>query len=121
MTEKAVGKPSAHDRQRVYGTGVDAVDRRSARRRECQSACAERSDHEQNQERAHAVVAEALPHLCEKEDGEAARMTEPVPRRHHCPANSDACEFLASQWPFSRATRYVTRYRRLHGVVPEIP
>ena len=43
---------------------------------EAQAAGGERRRHEEDQQRAHAVVAEALPHLGEEERGQAARVAE---------------------------------------------
>ena len=43
---------------------------------ESQAAGRDRRRHEEQQQRPHAVVAEALPHLGEEQGGEAARVTE---------------------------------------------
>ena len=52
--------------------------RRSSRARvgEAEPAGRHRRDHVEDEERAHAVIAEALPHLGEEQRGEAARMAE---------------------------------------------
>src|SRR5262249_56330732 len=55
---------------------VRAVDRRCARVGEAKSSCGDGSDHVEDEERAHAVVAEALPHLGEEQRRETAWMTE---------------------------------------------
>ena len=50
---------------------VRAVDRRALGVGEAEPAGGDRRDHVEDQERAHAVVAEALPHLREEERGRA--------------------------------------------------
>src|SRR4029079_16710097 len=42
------------------------------------------ADHVEEEQRAHAVIAEALPHLREEERGQAAGMTEPLFLRDGC-------------------------------------
>ena len=43
---------------------------------EAQAAPGDAGGHEQDEERAHAVIAEALPHFGEEEGGQAPRMAE---------------------------------------------
>ena len=73
LAEQAIGDEAAEDRRAPDAARVGAVDRRRVRVREAQPAGAGRRDHVEDQERAHPVVAEALPHLGEEERGEAAR------------------------------------------------
>ena len=72
--EIAVGNEAARDRQHVYGHRVVAVDARGVERGKAQSAGRHRRDDEQREQRAHAVIGEALPQLGEEQRREPARM-----------------------------------------------
>ena len=65
--EVAVGDEAAGDRQHVDGHRVVAVDARRIDRGEAEPAAGDRGDDEQRQQRAHAVVGEALPQLGEEQ------------------------------------------------------
>src|SRR5437588_794328 len=78
------------NRRRPGARGVRAVQRAGVLIVE-----AERVHHVEDEESAHAVVAEALPHLGEEESGEAARVSEKTAgRRHH---RSVACGTTAKR------------------------
>ena len=75
LADEPVRHPSSGESQCVDGEGVQAVD--GARFGRAHShAPAGGVDHEQDQERSHAVIAEALPHLGEEEGREPPGMTE---------------------------------------------
>src|SRR3954454_8392459 len=76
VADDAVGEPAAGNRRRVNRHRVEAVDRGRAARGESESAAGDRRDHEEDEESAHAVVAEALPHFCEEKRRETARVAE---------------------------------------------
>ena len=75
-TDQAIRDPAAGQRRHVHHRRVEAVDGARGGRVEAQAAGGGGGGHEENQQGAHPVVAEALPHLGEEERGEAARMTE---------------------------------------------
>jgi hypothetical protein len=77
QAEQTIGDPAAGHREQIHAGGVDAVDRGRGLVVEPEAAGLDAGDHRQHQDRAHAVVAEALPHLGEEERGEAARMSGP--------------------------------------------
>ena len=81
--EVTVGDEAAGDRQQVHGHRVVAVDACRFDRRQPEAARRHRRDDEQRQQRAHAVVGEALPQLGEEQRREAARLpaNDRVPRR----------------------------------------
>src|SRR5207248_8353695 len=60
----------------VHAGRVETVDRPGHSRIESQTASRDRRGHEQDQQRAHAVIAEPLPHFGEEERRQSARMTE---------------------------------------------
>src|SRR4051794_39281776 len=76
VADDAVGEPPTRDRRRIHRHRVETVDRGRAPRGESESATGDRCNHEEQEERAHAVVAEALPHFGEEECGETARVAE---------------------------------------------
>src|SRR5204863_7755624 len=76
LAEQLIRDQSADDRRRPGAAGIGAIDRRGARVRESQPAGRRRRDHGADQKRSHPVIAEALPHLGEKEGGESAWMSE---------------------------------------------
>ena len=75
-SDQPVGDPAAGQRHHVHHRGVQAVDGARRDRVEAQPARRGRGGHEQDEQRAHPVVAEALPHLGEEQRREAARMAE---------------------------------------------
>ena len=79
--DQPVRHPAARQGQQVDHRRVGAVDRAGIGGRHRHAAGGDRGGHEEDQERAHAVVAEALPHLREEERGQAARMAEERPVR----------------------------------------
>jgi hypothetical protein len=80
LPDQAIGDPAARNRQRVDAEGVEAVDRRGSLGVHAEAA-ARGVRHEQHQQGAHSVIAEALPHLGEEQGREAARVPEPLGRR----------------------------------------
>src|SRR5262249_46946394 len=76
LADQAIRDPAAGQRRHVDHRGVEAVNRAGDRGVEREAAGGGRRGHEQDGQRAHAVIAEALAHLGEEERGEAARMTE---------------------------------------------
>src|SRR5665213_873910 len=76
MTEEAVGHPSRRQGEDVGARRIEPVERARDRDVHPHAMLVHRRDHEQNQQRADAVIAEALPHLSEEERGKAARMAE---------------------------------------------
>ena len=82
LADQAIGNQAAHDGGAPRGAGICAVERCALGVRESETAVGHRRHHVEQQERAHAVVAEALPHLREEERGESARMPEEA--RVHC-------------------------------------
>ena len=76
LADQPVGDPPAGQRGHVHHRGVETVDGARACRVESEAAGGKRRRHEQNEQRAHAVIAEALPHLGEEERRESARMAE---------------------------------------------
>ena len=75
-TDQAIRDPAARQRRHVHHRRVQAVDGAGGGRVEAQAAGGGGGGHEQDQQGAHPVVAEALPHLGEEEGGEPARVTE---------------------------------------------
>ena len=82
LADQAIGNQPAHDGGAPRGAGIRAVERGALGVRESETAVGDRRHHVEQQERAHAVVAEALPHLREEERGESPRMPEEA--RVHC-------------------------------------
>ena len=76
LASDPVRQPPAGQAEQEDHGGVKPVDRAGFRNGEVQSAFFRFRDHEQNEESAHPVIAETLPHLGEEESGEAARVTE---------------------------------------------
>ena len=76
LARDAVRHPAARQAQQVDHAGVEPVDGAGLGIREAQAAPGDAGGHEQDEERAHAVVAEALPHFGEEEGREAPRMAE---------------------------------------------
>src|SRR5207244_9206391 len=81
LAEEAVGEPTAGESGQVDHRRVEAVDRTRLRGLPAEAPGGERGGHEEQQERPHAVVAEAFPHLGEEEGREAERMAEEGPPR----------------------------------------
>ena len=79
LADQSVGNPSARERQRVYAERVEPVDGAGRRGVVTHPARRERRGHEENQQRPHAVVAEALPHLGEEQRGQSTRVSEKCP------------------------------------------
>ena len=75
-TEEAIRDEAADDRREVREGGVAAVDPGRAFLRD-----RERLGHVVDEQRAHAEVGELLPHLGQKQDRQAARVSEPVNAR----------------------------------------
>jgi hypothetical protein len=76
LTDESVGDPAARQRHHVHHRGVQPVDGAALRGTEPEPSTGDGRRHEQQQQRAHAVVAEPLPHFREKERGQPARMTK---------------------------------------------
>src|SRR6185437_4651196 len=72
----AVRDPAARQAEQIDHRGVQTVDRATLRSGKAKSSFGNRRGHEQNEQRAHSVITEALPHLCEEEGREPARMAE---------------------------------------------
>src|SRR5882672_1500920 len=73
---KPVGDPPARDANEIGGRRIEAVDRGRRLIRVAEAAFFDLLHHEQDQQRAHAVVAEALPHFREEQRREPARVAE---------------------------------------------
>ena len=69
-----VGDPAARQRDEIDGRGVQAIHRRGRLVAETEPAVLDLIDHEQHEQRAHAVVAEALPHFREEQSSETPGM-----------------------------------------------
>ena len=78
LTDQAVGDPAARQAGHVDHRRVEPVHRAGDARFPPEAAGCDRRRHEEDQQRAHAVIAEALPHLGQKERGQPARMTKPL-------------------------------------------
>ena len=76
LADDAVREPAARQAEQIDHRGVEAVDRAGFRRRKAEAAVRHGRRHEEDEQGAHAVVAEALPHFGEEERGEAAGMAE---------------------------------------------
>ena len=76
LANDAVGDPAAGQAEQIDHRGVEPVNRARFRRGKAQAAVRHSGGHEEDQQRAHSVVAEALPHFGEEERGKAARMAE---------------------------------------------
>ena len=76
LAEKTIRGHAAENGGAPHAAGVGPVDRRRARIGKSQSAGGRRRRHIQDQKCAHAVVAEALPHLGEEERRQPARVAE---------------------------------------------
>ena len=77
---ETVGDPAAGQGQYVGRGGVQAVDCRCVGRRQAEAAILHLVDKKEDQDRPHAVVAEAFPHFDEEEGNEARRILHG--RRH---------------------------------------
>ena len=75
--QQAVGHPAARQGQQIDCGGIEPIDRGGGLIGQPHPAVLDGRDHEQHQQRPHAVVAEALPHLCHEEGKEAARVSYP--------------------------------------------
>ena len=80
--EQPIGNPSARQRHDIHGRGVEPVDRRRRHIVQAHAAGRDGVGHEQHENGAHAVVAEALPHLGEEERRQPARVAEPARVSH---------------------------------------
>ena len=76
LADQAIGDPAARQAHHVHHRGVEPVDRAGRAVSKPSPPARPARGHEQDEQRAHAVVAEALPHLGEEQRGEAARMAE---------------------------------------------
>ena len=76
LAQEPVGDPAAGQAHQVDQRHVDADDGRPVRVAPPDAALLDRRGQEQDQERAHPVVREALPHLGEEQGRQAARMAE---------------------------------------------
>ncbi len=76
LADQAIRHPAAGQRHHVHHRRVQPVDRAGGRGVEAEASGRERRGHEEDEQRAHPVIAEALPHLREEERREAARMAE---------------------------------------------
>ena len=73
--EQAVADPAARQRDQIYECRVESVDGSGRLVVEAEAAVRHGIHHEQHEQRPHAVVAEALPHLGEEERVKPARVT----------------------------------------------
>src|SRR5581483_1483357 len=76
LAGNAVGHPAAAQADQVDHGRIEAVNRARLRYGEAETAGGRGGGHEENEERARAVIAVALPHLREKQRGQTARMPE---------------------------------------------
>ena len=76
LPDQPVRDPAAEQAQQVRTRDVHAVDRVGGAIVDAEAAVHDRRGHEQHQQRPHAVVGEALPHLREEERRQAARLAE---------------------------------------------
>src|ERR1700736_1984536 len=76
LTQDAVGDPTAGQIHQVDHGGIEAINRACFSYVEAETALIYAGDHEQDEQRSHPVVAEALPHFREEKRGEAAGMAE---------------------------------------------
>lgn len=74
--QDAVGKPTSWQRQIPNRGNICSVDQPGIFLVQPEPAFGERLGHIEQEDRSHAVVREAFPHLCEKECGEAAGMAK---------------------------------------------
>ena len=77
LADQPVGDPAAGQRGQIDAGRIEPVDRIGIVAVEPQAAGLRRRDHRQHQDRAHAVVAEALPHLGEEQRAQRDRMVLP--------------------------------------------
>src|SRR2546430_12929824 len=91
MAQPAIRDDAAEDGGEPHAADVVAVHGARVRVRE-----AERLRHVQDEEAPHPVIAEALPHLREKECGQAAGMAEPAGVGHQ--SNSSFCSIATGVW-----------------------
>ena len=88
--EQPVGNPAPRQCNDINERGIDTVNRRGRAVVEPHAAVHDLVRHEQHEERPHAVVAEALPHLGEKQCHQTARVAEDLwllrcALAHNCP------------------------------------
>jgi hypothetical protein len=76
LANQTVGDPAAWQREGVHTKCVQAVHRSGRAGIVAEAADGRSRCHEQDQQRAHAVVAEAFPHLGKEERGQPARVAE---------------------------------------------
>ena len=74
--DQPVRHPAARECQQVDHRRVGAVDRAGIGGRHGHAAGRDGRRHEEDEKRAHPVVAEALPHLRKEQRGQTARMSE---------------------------------------------
>src|ERR1700689_5057374 len=74
--EQAVRHPTAEKGEHIRRCDVEAVNRACVTVVEPEAAVTHGSDRVENQDGAHSVIGEALPHLREKERRKTARLTE---------------------------------------------
>src|SRR5262245_2688097 len=80
--QKSIGDPTSRYCHQVDGTGIGAVNSRGLRSIETEAADGRRGDHVQNQDGAHPVVAETLPHLSEEKRRQSTWMPTNPGRIH---------------------------------------
>ena len=85
--EKLIGDPAPGQRSHIDHGGVQSIDNTGVRDVEPEAAYRYRGGHEQDQQRAHPVVAEPLPHFCE----EVALQVRGGVRRSAYVADSGTC------------------------------
>ena len=75
-SDQPVRNPAAAQTHQVHHRRIESVDRAGFGIREPETAFGHAGSEIKDQDRAHAVVAEALPHLGEEQGGQAARVAE---------------------------------------------
>ena len=79
LAEVVVGEPAADQRREIHEAGEEPVELQRLRLRPAEAGVGrlDARDQRQHQQRAHAVVAEAFPHLGGEEQEQSFRMAEP--------------------------------------------
>src|SRR5262249_58067160 len=99
--EERVSDPPARKRHQVNESDVETVDRRTRAVVHPEAARADRGDEEEEQDAAHAVVTEPLPHLREEERGEPEGVAEPLLLRDRRLVRAHPGSWNAFRLPFS--------------------
>ncbi len=76
LSEDLVGHPAARHAEKIDHRRVQAVDDAGGGDAESQAAARGRRGHEEDQDGAHPIEAESLPHFCEEQCRQAAGMAE---------------------------------------------